>query len=141
MEHACNSSIWEAKTGRFLLVQSQPSIEESLSPISQGYSKSWPHWHLRGECISAVLSLQVCTSVSGRRKPVHPPRCFPKALWQRHQLCEVQSGPLCPWGVEEGQEGSWFYVNVVTHFWNTVEPPANECPAGSQRSQVNGWVD
>lgn len=49
-------------------------------------------------------------------------------------LCGVQSGPLCPEGTEEGQEGSWLYVSVVTHFWETVEPLANECPAGSWSS-------
>lgn len=112
--------------------------KESFSPASQGHSRSWSHFHLRRECIPAAPSCQICDSVSGERKPVHLLQCFPKALWQRYQFCEVQSGPLCPQGTEEGQEGSWFYVSVVTHFWNMVEPPANECPAGSWRSQVSG---
>lgn len=53
-----------------------------------------------------------------------PTTVFPKALWQSGccRLCEVQSGPLCPGGMEEGQEGSWFYVSVVIHCWDTVSP-------------------
>lgn len=108
---------------------------------SQGYSRSTPLEALEGTVFLLLQTFRfVALCQAAGQNWFTRPGVSQGSAAEPPAVCEVQSGPLCPGGLEEGQEGSWFYVSVVTQFWATVEPPANERPTGHRRSQISSRV-